>query len=85
MDALERGDVDAVVEMLTEDATWSMPPMATWYGGRDAICAASSRRRPLSGEWRWRRIAPARQRPAGVGVYSWDEEAAPTSRSRSTC
>ena len=34
--AWEAGDVDAVVEMLAEDVVVTMPPMATWYAGRDA-------------------------------------------------
>ena len=33
MDAMERCDVDPVLAMLTEDATWSMPPMSTWWSG----------------------------------------------------
>ncbi|HSK58850.1 MAG TPA: sigma-70 family RNA polymerase sigma factor [Actinomycetospora sp.] len=31
--ALQRGDADALVALLTEDVTWSMPPMAHWYAG----------------------------------------------------
>jgi RNA polymerase sigma-70 factor, ECF subfamily len=35
--ALERGDADALVALLTEDVTWSMPPLAHWYHGIDAV------------------------------------------------
>ncbi|OKJ13615.1 sigma-70 family RNA polymerase sigma factor [Kitasatospora sp. CB01950] len=35
--ALERGDADALVALLTEDVTWSMPPLAQWYAGRAAV------------------------------------------------
>lgn len=35
--ALECGDADALVELLTEDVTWSMPPLAQWYAGLDAV------------------------------------------------
>ncbi|CAM3394527.1 sigma-70 family RNA polymerase sigma factor [Kibdelosporangium persicum] len=35
--ALERGDADALVALLTEDVTWSMPPLAAWYSGVDAV------------------------------------------------
>ena len=31
--ALERGDADALVALLTEDVTWSMPPLPHWYHG----------------------------------------------------
>lgn len=35
--ALERGDIEAIIEMLAEDATWSMPPAPEWYQGAAAI------------------------------------------------
>jgi RNA polymerase sigma-70 factor, ECF subfamily len=37
IDAFERGDVDAIVALLAEDATFAMPPYAKRYHGRDAI------------------------------------------------
>ncbi|MFI7115054.1 sigma-70 family RNA polymerase sigma factor [Amycolatopsis sp. NPDC049868] len=35
--ALERGDADALVGLLAEDVTWSMPPLAQWYSGIEAV------------------------------------------------
>jgi RNA polymerase sigma-70 factor (ECF subfamily) len=35
--ALERGDADALITLLTEDVTWSMPPLPHWYHGIAAV------------------------------------------------
>jgi RNA polymerase sigma-70 factor, ECF subfamily len=35
--AFEAYDIDGIVEMLTEDAIWDMPPFTGWYHGAEAI------------------------------------------------
>jgi RNA polymerase sigma-70 factor (ECF subfamily) len=71
MDAWERDDVDAVVAMLTKDATIAMPPTPTWYRGREAI-ATFYAEWALSGELSWRHVpARANGQPA-VACYAWD-------------
>ena len=74
VDAWQRGDIEAVVAMLSEEATFSMPPLASWFGpGRDAI-AEFLARYPLNGDWKWR---PLRVRASGqeaLAYYSWDDD-----------
>ena len=73
MDAMQRGDVEAVVGMLAEDAAWSMPPLPTWFKG-DAL-AGFLTLGPLSGAWRWRHRAARANGQAAVGAYTWDARA----------
>jgi RNA polymerase sigma-70 factor (ECF subfamily) len=37
VEAWEAGDVGSLVNLLREDAILTMPPLAAWYDGRDAI------------------------------------------------
>src|SRR5919202_4784652 len=74
VEAWERGDVDAVVSMLTEDASFAMPPLRSWYGGRDEI-ATFLAGWPLSGARRWRPVRARANGQEALGFYSWDEQA----------
>ena len=56
--AWERGDVDALAAMLTDDASFAMPPHATWYRGREAI-AAFLALRPFGEGRRWPTVPTA--------------------------
>ncbi|WP_116113851.1 sigma-70 family RNA polymerase sigma factor [Amycolatopsis ruanii] len=68
--ALERGDADALVALLTEDVTWSMPPMPHWYHGIDAVMSFA-RRYPLASCGSWRhRIVSANGLPAVASYLS---------------
>jgi RNA polymerase sigma-70 factor (ECF subfamily) len=72
VDAWDRGDIDAVVAMLTEDATFAMPPLRTWYGGADL--PDFLRVGPLSGQWRWRHVLVRSNGQPALGFYAWNED-----------
>ncbi len=74
MEAMRGGDVARVVSMLTADAAWSMPPLASWYGGLDEV-EVFLRNGPLNGEWRWRHRPGRANGGLAVGTYTWVEAA----------
>jgi RNA polymerase sigma-70 factor (ECF subfamily) len=72
MDAMERADVAAVVDVLTEDVTWSMPPLPDYYQGLDDI-AVFLARWPL--RHRWRHLPTRTNGQVAVAGYLWEEGA----------
>ncbi|HUB75019.1 MAG TPA: sigma-70 family RNA polymerase sigma factor [Solirubrobacteraceae bacterium] len=73
VDAWQRDDVQAFTAMLSEDATFAMPPLASWYAGREAI-AAWAAAYPLSGPWRWRALPARANGQLALGFYAWSEQ-----------
>jgi RNA polymerase sigma-70 factor, ECF subfamily len=69
----ERGDVDALAALLAQEATIAMPPMPTWYRGRDVV-AGFLRRRPLAPEMRWRVVPTRASGQVAFGFYLWNAE-----------
>jgi RNA polymerase sigma-70 factor, ECF subfamily len=72
VDAWERNDVDTVMEMLAEDATFTMPPLASWFDGEESIRIFLAGW-PLSGAWRWRPIPTRANGQPALAFYAWDE------------
>jgi RNA polymerase sigma-70 factor, ECF subfamily len=75
MRAWEEADVDAIVALLADDATITMPPCPTWFQGRDAV-AGFLTAFAFAGEGRRVRLLPtwANGQPA-FGSYRWHEGA----------
>ena len=74
VDAWQRGDVETVVAMLTEDASFAMPPLRSWFGPRDEI-AIFLAGWPMSGLWRWKTVRSHANGQPAIGFYTWDEAA----------
>ncbi|WP_202918864.1 sigma-70 family RNA polymerase sigma factor [Saccharothrix deserti] len=72
--AMERGDADALVALLTEDVTWSMPPLPHWYHGIEAVTDFAVRV-PLTSCPPWRHVATSANGQPAVAAYLWNEEA----------
>jgi len=71
-DALESGDADRLLSLLTADATWSMPPIPTWFRGHAALREWLVRD-PLS--VRWLRLPTTANGQLAVAGYLYDEDA----------
>jgi RNA polymerase sigma-70 factor, ECF subfamily len=72
VDAWDRGDIRAVVAMLTEEASFGMPPLRSWFGGSSEALAAFLATGPLSGDWRWRHLPVRASGQPALAFYSWD-------------
>ena len=73
-DAIERADVQTLISMLTEDASWSMPPMPTWFQGHEAVRDFLVRY-PLRRTWRHRTSRANGQLAIGGYLYDPDKAA----------
>jgi RNA polymerase sigma-70 factor, ECF subfamily len=74
VEAWERNDVERVVSMLAEDAAFAMPPLRTWFSGREEI-RTFLEGWPLSGTWRWRALRARANGQEALAFYSWDDDA----------
>ena len=72
--AWERCDVDAFTALLVEDATFAMPPLATWYTPRETI-ASWARESSMSGAWRWRTVLTRANAQPALAFYAWHDPA----------
>jgi len=72
VEAWERNDVEAVVEMLTEDAAISMPPLASWFGPRD-VFRDFLIESPMSGRFHWRAVRTTANGQPALAFYHLDE------------
>jgi RNA polymerase sigma-70 factor (ECF subfamily) len=68
VEAWANNDVDALVGMLTETATLAMPPIPSWYLGREAIEAVFNTA-VFDGIRSWRMVPTAANGQLAVGAY----------------
>jgi RNA polymerase sigma-70 factor (ECF subfamily) len=73
VEAWERDDVETVVSMLAEDASFAMPPLASWFQGREALRIFLGGW-PLSGSWRWRPVPTRANGQPALAFYVWGED-----------
>jgi RNA polymerase sigma-70 factor, ECF subfamily len=72
--ALERRDTDGLVALLTEDVTWTMPPLPHWYSGLPAVTDWAVTV-PLGSCGSWRHLPTGANGQPAVACYLWDDGA----------
>ncbi len=71
MRAIDNDDVPEILSLLTDDATWSMPPHPNWYQGRQAIEVFQE---GDVSQVRWRHRATTANGQLAIGGYIFDRE-----------
>ena len=71
VEAWERGDVDAILSLLTHDVAFAMPPRAAWFRGQEAV-EAFLHRGPFAPGLRWRLVQTTAGAQPAFGTYLWD-------------
>ncbi|HZD70204.1 MAG TPA: sigma-70 family RNA polymerase sigma factor [Actinomycetes bacterium] len=69
LDAHERADVAAVVDLLREDVRFAMPPAHWWLDGRDAVAAAYQQGFRAGDPTDWRRVPTRANRQPALACY----------------
>ena len=72
--AWETADINALLQLLKEEATFSMPPIPSWYRGREAIGGLTAKT-VFSGQanGRWRLLPTRANRQIAFGLYRRSE------------
>ena len=83
IEAFEGGDVDAILALLADDATFAMPLYPDWYCGRDAI--GDSWLMPGGLPPRLRYVPTRANGQLALGTYAFDPGGTASTRSPSTC
>lgn len=73
VDAWHRDDVNALAELLTDEAVFSMPPQSIWFRGREAVTGFLSSV-PMGQGNRWRLIPTRANGQLAFGHFIWREE-----------
>ena len=74
MAAFESYDVDRIVDLLTADAVWEMPPFVAWYRGRDAIRTLVTSYCPAEGPGDQRMVRTAANGQPALALYMREDD-----------
>src|SRR5207249_2095265 len=74
MHAWEEGDVNALIAMLTDDATITMPPCPTWFRGCNAVSRFLTAFAFARGGRRVRLVPTRANGQPAFGSYRWEPE-----------
>jgi RNA polymerase sigma-70 factor, ECF subfamily len=74
VDAWERKDVHAFVTLLAEDARIAMPPLPSWFSGREQV-GTFLRLFAIDEVPRWRVVATTANGQLALAAYAWNNQA----------